>query len=133
MFTETEWKPFYEDARAYRKTACGAVRRPRVFTPEIMLNIIGMAIEKYLMAVFIRHGVLPSNHTMHDLVESLDGVASLDAETCDTMRAMDDFQQICVLDDIRTRTPEPEDIARFLRALDRVSALAEGELAPCGT
>lgn len=36
----------------------------RAFTPEIICNLIAMAIEKFVMAVLMRHGALP--YKLHD-------------------------------------------------------------------
>jgi len=126
------WQHFYQDGKAYHKTSVGAASRPRIFTPDIMLNLIGMAIEKYLMAVFLRRGTLPDNHTMFDLIAALKP-EELAEPVKQTMLEMDNMQQICLVDHIEIRHPEPEDITRFLQALDSVAKFAGGELEVCVT
>ncbi len=132
MSIETDWKIFYTEGKAYHKTACGAISRPKVFTPEIMLNLIGMAIEKYLMAVFICRSTLPNNHTMEDLAAAL-LPGELNKEVGNVLSEMDDMQQICSVDHIITKTPRSEDIVRYMKALDSIAVFAKGELETCVT
>lgn len=130
---EKSWTQFLEDGRAFRRTARGAQNRLNIFTPEIRLNIIGMAIEKYLMAFFVRHRNLPDNHTMHDLVAGMDRIEPLPADVRTSLFEMDGLQQICSPDEFEIHTPTEEEITRFLSALETVAAITESELGPCAT
>ncbi len=133
MIEEIEWKKFQDDGRAFHKTARGAQKRPLIFTTEIRLNIIGMAIEKYLMAIFLHHGTLPDNHTMHDLVAGMNRLEPLPAEVETALFEMDDLQQICSPDEFKIHKPTEEEITRFLSALETIAAITERELGPCAT
>lgn len=125
-----DWKAFLEEGRSYHRTAQGSVRRPEVFTPEIVQNLAAMGIEKYFMALFMHRGILPRNHTMSDLLAEAAGFFPIEQELEQTLLYMDSLQRICSMDDFEIRSPRKEDIHRFLSALDSMARLAEGEIAP---
>jgi inactivated superfamily I helicase len=131
MLDPNEWKSFYEEGRAFHKTAKGGLGRPEVFTPEIIQNIAAMAIEKYFMAVFTRRGILPRNHTMGDFLEEAKVFMSLPADLEETLRYMDSLQNICSVFDFKITKPEPADAPRFIEAIDTLALLAEREIATC--
>lgn len=128
--TNAEWLAFYTDGKGFHKTAQGSVRRPSVFTPEIIQNIVAMGIEKYLMAIFMHRGVLPYNHTMTDLLESARPLLPLSAELEATMRRIDSLQRICSVENFAITKPTAADVPAFLAAIDEVASLADAELAP---
>lgn len=67
------WEEFLQDGKGFLSTAlAGYQKRQQVFTAEILYNIIAMAVEKFVMAALMRHGALPYNHTMADLVEAME-------------------------------------------------------------
>lgn len=131
--TVPEWEKFLEEGKSFHRIARGAQRRPGLFSAEIRMNLIGMAIEKYLMAIFLRRRSLPDNHTMTDLADAMKRIKPLPAEVESVMREMDDLQQICSPDEIRVRKPEEAENIRFLAALDTIAAIVESELALCAT
>jgi hypothetical protein len=123
------WKKFYDEGRAYHKTARGSLKRPEIFTPEIVQNIAAMGIEKYFMSIFTHRGTLPRNHTMEDFIGEIKEIFSLPADLEDSLRYFDSLQQICSIDDYRITKPEAADLPRFIEAINRVALLAEQELA----
>lgn len=128
-----DWKTFLEEGRSYHRTAQGSVRRPEVFTSEIVQNLAAMGIEKYFMALFMHRGMLPRNHTMGDLLSEAEGIFAIEPEVAETLLYMDSLQRICSMDDFEISSPRREDIPRFLSALDAMARLAERETAPGGT
>ncbi len=66
------WQLYRRDGEQFLRTAVSAHRRgnPR-FTPEIVYNLVAMAIEKLIMALLMRRGDLADNHTMVDLLAAL--------------------------------------------------------------
>ena len=64
------YEAFFDEGNKYLKTARGGVKRPAVFTTEILYNIIGLAIEKHIMAALMAKGCLADNHTFTDLVDA---------------------------------------------------------------
>jgi HEPN domain-containing protein len=131
MLSSNEWKVFYDEGRAFHKTAKGGLRRPEVFTPVIIQNIAAMAIEKYFMAIFTRRGLLPRNHTLGDLLEEAKNFMSLPVELEETLRYMDSLQNICSVVDFKITRPKAGDAPRFIEAADTLALLVERELAAC--
>jgi hypothetical protein len=123
------WTQFYRDGRAFERTARGAVHRPQVFTPEIIQNLVAMAIEKYFMAICLKRGQLPDNHTMTDLLDAMKGKMVIPDETQNTLLYMDQLQQICSVELFHIEKPKSEDVPRFMEALTVVSTLTQQELA----
>ncbi len=125
-----DWRSFYNEAKSFHKTAQGSVRRPEVFTPGLVHNLSAMSIEKYFMAIFMHRGLLPRNHTMGDLLEEAKPLFPIDAEIEETLRYMDSLQAICSVEHFKITEPRREDIPRFLKALEAVSAIAAVEIGP---
>jgi hypothetical protein len=105
------------------------LQRPEIFTPDVIQNVAAMGIEKYFMAIFTHRGFLPRNHTMQDFVEEMRDILPLPADLEESLLYFDSLQSICSIDDYRIVKPGPEDIPKFLDAIDRTALLAEEELA----
>ena len=110
------WEEFLHEGEAYLKTAAGAHDKKRkVFTPEILYNIIAMAIEKFVMAALMKHGALPYNHTMGDLVEATEETfPGALGEIKEKILALDRYQEICDVDAFMIRPPKVEEIDGML-------------------
>ncbi|MDR2135629.1 MAG: hypothetical protein LBO76_03345 [Treponema sp.] len=121
------WEQFLEDGRGFHRTVLGGLKRPEVFTPEIIQNVAAMGIEKYLMAVFTRRGILPRNHTMGDLTAELKTFIPLPEDLEASLLYFDSLQNICSFDDFRITKPSAGDVGRFVEAINRVALLAETE------
>lgn len=124
-----DWEQFLEEGRAFHRAVRGGLKRPEVFTPDIIQNIAAMGIEKYFMAFFTHRGILPKNHTMTDFIEEIKPLRPLPAELEKKLRYFDALQSICSLDAFQITKPGAEDVERFTQAIDEVARLAEAELA----
>ena len=121
------WQEFLRQGEGYLKTASGGyARRRKIFTPEILYNLVAMAIEKFAMAALMRHGALPYNHTMADLVEAMD---ALFPDAIDELRegllALDRYQEICALDSYSIRPPSTEEVPAMLELARRLKQLLD--------
>ena len=90
-----KWQEFMQDGDAYLKTARGGQKRPGVFTPEILYNLLAMAIEKHIMAALIFKGTLADNHTFTDLIYSAKKLCPLDDALIEKLIALESYQEIC--------------------------------------
>ncbi len=119
------WEDFLHEGEAYLKTAHGAHAKGRqVFTPEILYNIIAMAIEKFVMAALMKYGALPYNHTMGDLVEAMEETfPGALGEIKDKVLALDRYQEICDVDAFMIRPPKAEEIAGMLEIAAQLQTL----------
>jgi len=119
------WEDYSKDGDGFLKTAVGAYEKQRkVFTPEILYNIIAMAIEKFIMSALMRHGALPYNHTMRDLVDAMDETfpSALD-ELREGLLRMDQYQDICDLDGFRITPPGMKEIQGMLNIAQKLQSL----------
>jgi hypothetical protein len=122
-----EWEKFLKEGREYHRTVLGSLKRPKVFTPEIIQNVAAMGIEKYFMAIFTSRGMLPRNHTMSDFVEETKSMMPLTEELEASLRYFDSLQNICSFDDFKITKPGPGDVDRFIKTINQVAVLAEQE------
>ena len=110
------WEEFFRHGEGYLNAAVGAHRKQmQAFTPEILYNLAAMAIEKFVMAALMRHGAMPYNHTMADLVEAMEQTfPGKIAEIKERLLALDKYQEICDLDGFKISPPRPEEIPAIL-------------------
>ena len=120
------WETFFDEGKAFLLTATAARQKKKeAFTPEILYNIIAMAIEKFVMAALMKHGALPYNHTMTDLVEALDDVfPEMINELRDQLLLMDSYQEICDVDAFNIKPPGTDEIPGMLEMAARMQELA---------
>lgn len=124
------WEDFLHDGEAFLRTGQGAYTKQRkAFTPEILYNIIAMAIEKLVMAALMKHGALPYNHTMGDLVEAMETTfpGCIDSVK-DDLLALDQYQEICDIDAFSINPPEAEAIPAMLELTSRLQDLVQRKI-----
>jgi hypothetical protein len=129
MEAKKDWEQFYADAQGFHRTVRGGLKRPEVFSPDLIQNIAAMGIEKYFMAVFTHRGLLPRNHTMHDFVEEVKAFAELPPGLEEDLLYFDSLQSICSFVDFNIVKPSPADVPRFVAAIDQTACFADRELA----
>ncbi|MCF7816633.1 MAG: hypothetical protein K9M54_02025 [Kiritimatiellales bacterium] len=87
--------PFMVEGDQYLNAARGGTRRPAIFTAEILYNLLGLAIEKHIMAALIFKGTLADNHTFTDLIDATRQVGEIDAAIASQLRKFESYQNIC--------------------------------------
>ncbi|MFH1019284.1 MAG: hypothetical protein V1782_01540 [Pseudomonadota bacterium] len=118
------WQEFLREGNQFLATANNAyIQRKEPFTTAILYNLVAMAIEKLIMALLMKSGKLPYNHTMHDLVESVDEflpgeLAGLGTE----LKAWDGFQDICDIESYSITPPTMGQIGGMLTLALEVQA-----------
>lgn len=126
----TGWEEYFRHGEGFLNTAAQAQRKSvQAFTPEILYNLIAMAIEKFVMAALMRHGELPYNHTMADLVAAMEQVfPGKMGEIGDGLLKMDQYQDICSLDGFKISPPMMEEIPAMLELAERLRQLVQEQL-----
>jgi hypothetical protein len=124
------WEEFLKDGEGYLRTAVGGYqKRQQVFTSEILYNIIAMAIEKFVMAALMRHGAMPYNHTMGDLVEAMESTFPGRMGTLgEGLLDLDRYQEICDVDAFNICPPGMEKISGMLELAKELHTLVVEEL-----
>ncbi len=111
-----DWQQFKAEGLQYLGLAERAFHKGNTtFTPDILYNLITMAIEKMVMSALMAIGRLPFNHTMHDLVAALEqwlpeAVRGME----EPIRSLDSYQDICDPYACSIRIPTGEEIAGML-------------------
>lgn len=119
------YKDFLEDGRKFLKTARGGLRRPEVFTEEILYNILGMAIEKSIMGILMYHGTLADNHTFTDLLNSLQQVTEVDPKIVADLYEFESYQNLCpVFEGYETKKVSFDVIHRMLESASTIERQA---------
>jgi hypothetical protein len=84
-----------------------------------------MAVEKFVMAALMKHGAMPYNHTMKDLVEAMEQTfPAAFREVKEDLLIMDSYQDICDLEGFRIIPPEMSKIPAMLELSGKVQVIA---------
>ncbi len=121
----TDYTAFMNEGDKYLKTARGGVKRPTVFTAEILYNIIGLAIEKHVMGALMAKGKLADNHTFTDLIDAANQIGGIDDSIAVKLRKFESYQNICPVFAGYHRTEPPADaIPEMIDTAEAVQAWA---------
>lgn len=119
---EKSGESFLREAREFHRTAVnGRASRPEIFTNEIVFNMLGMVIEKYIMAFLINNGTLADNHTFNDLADSTNRIRPLPPELEALLRRLDGVQNLCpvIAQDVPPDYSD-QNLEAIMRAADEV-------------
>lgn len=123
-----DWDKYLQDGEQFMGTAIRAYEtKKKAFSPEVLYNLVCMAIEKYVMATLMKNGDLAENHTMQDLVYALERHTG-PLEIRDDLLFLGSFQEICDLDTAVYATPTDEDMAKIMDIGKRVETLLRNYL-----
>jgi hypothetical protein len=124
------WEEFFNHGEGFLNAAVQAQRKGvQTFTPEILYNLIAMAIEKFVMAALMRHGELPCNHTMADLVAAMEQVfPGKMGEISTGLLQMDQYQDICALDGFTIIPPKMEEIPAMIELAEQLRQVVQQQL-----
>ncbi len=129
------WRDYRRDGEQFLKTAQGAYeKKKKAFSAETLYNLTCMAIEKLIMAFLMKNGDLAENHTMADLLRALQLHLGEIPEIAEKLLYLDEFQEICDLEQFNIRTPTETDVIRFLSIGEELRAVLHPHLydAPTG-
>ena len=124
------WDIFWSEGKAFLATAVAAYEKKKnAFTADILYNIIAMSIEKFVMAALMRHGAMPYNHTMGDLVEAMDETfPDAMGDIREGLVDLDKYQEICDIDTYTISPPSMEAIPGMLQLANKLRSLVVNEL-----
>lgn len=121
------WQDFLKDGNGYLRTANGAyLNGNKIFTAEILYNIIAMSIEKFVMAALMSNGAMPYNHTMADLVEAMEETfPEAIQDIREGLLKLDSYQDICDPYEFTITEPPMEEIPSMLGIAKKLQRLVE--------
>ena len=129
-YHNTDYTGFMDEGDKYLKTARGALRRPAVFTAEILYNLLGLAIEKHVMGALMAKGKLANNHTFTDLIDATNQIGTIDEAIAAQLRKFESYQNICPVFAGYHRAEVPsEAIPEMIATAEAVQAWAERMIA----
>ncbi len=115
LFGIENWMEYRRDGEQFLHVALMArQKKRRHFTPEILYNLTGMAIEKLVMAYLMKQGDLADNHTMTDLVDALERHMGNQPRLRQKFHYLDSFQEICDPESFTVKKPSDEDTTAIL-------------------
>lgn len=109
------WQEYRYHGEQFLQTALTAhANGRRHFTPEILYNLTGMAMEKLIMACLMKKGELAAHHTMIDMLASLERHVGRQPDLAERLKYFDSFQEICDTDTFCLKKPDDEEIKMLL-------------------
>ena len=129
MITTSKYIRYWEDASKYLRVAKGGLKRPKIFTTEILYNLLGLSIEKFFMAVMVRYGDLADNHTFSDLIDSAARVRPVEESLVRRLKEVESYQNICPAFDGYMRKDIPiEEILKMIDVTEDVKIWADSTI-----
>ncbi len=124
--TTSDWLQFQRDGKRYYEIVKKAVHKDNKFTPEILYNMACMGIEKLFMAYFLKAKKMPTNHTLLDLVLSIKELQTIPAELEKNLLFMNDFQEICSIEQYNRKIPTQNDLESFITTMGQTDSYIQG-------
>jgi len=116
------WSEYIDEGRQYLKTALAGRKRAAVFNNELLGNLIGLSLEKFLVGLCLRHGHMPADHTLGGMVAEADRVCPLDRSLVEEILMLDRAQDLCSLDVHMPPAVSDRRIETLLRMNERLAA-----------
>jgi hypothetical protein len=126
--TGKSYKEFLKDGDGFLNRARKSILKQDIFTPEIIYNIAGMAIEKYIMAYLMYNGTLPDNHTFRDLLDGISRVKTPPENIVEILNFMDGFQDICSIEKYKILIPTKEDVKKIIDAGNQIEVFVKNNI-----
>ncbi len=104
---KTQYEEYVKDGEGYLRAAVNGQKRPEIFTPEIIYNILAMAIEKFVMATLISRKMMADNHTFIDLIGAAAQISPFSDELVKALKDLQVYQEICPVFEGYNRDPFP--------------------------
>jgi hypothetical protein len=120
-----------EDIRIWFKEGCqyllAGSGNKKKFNLTIRYNLLAMAFEKFVMAILMKHGNLPDNHTFSDLLFGLERVMDVNPEMKRTIIRLESAQDICSFTDCFRRELDEKELVVMKDMVESFRVLAEEE------
>lgn len=128
MISEATPNSFIKEANEFYKVAVGGVKKKKIFTNEILYNLISISIEKYFMGFLTSRNQLPQCHTLKNMINEVKSLVEVNETIVQKMYYFDDVQQICSLIDYHRKTISDHDINEMISVLGEIKELVDRNL-----
>lgn len=119
------WQEHVAAGRKYLSTAVNGLSRPSVFTNDLVYQLTAMAIEHLLTGVYLFHGQMPQDHTLDGLVDGLASFCPLDAPLAESIKRLNQYDDMCPLVPVRRVVPDDMAIEAILVLGKQVAGFVE--------
>lgn len=89
---------FIHEGCQYLKTARNGHKRRKVFSNELVFNLIGLSVEKLLVGLCLEHGHMPADHTLTGIVGETNRLCPMEEALVESIGMMDRVQDLCSLE-----------------------------------
>lgn len=128
MISEATPNIFIKEANEFYKVAVGGVKKKKIFTNEILYNLISISIEKYFMGFLTSRNQLPQCHTLKNMINEVKSLVEVNETIVQKMYYFDDVQQICSMIDYHRKTISDHDINEMISVLGEIKELVDRNL-----
>ena len=94
----SEGAEFIHEGYQYLNTARNGSKRKEVFNNELIFNLIGLSVEKFLVGLCLEHGHMPADHTLAGIVVETHRLCPMEETLVKAIHMMDRVQDLCSLD-----------------------------------
>lgn len=127
-YSISDWRIHLDNGQRYMHTARKGLRRPEVFTNDLILQLTAMAMENLLVSVWQYHGRMPCDHTLSGLVDGLADFCPLEEKFVHSVKQVESFDDICALLPQFRRSPSDADITLLLENGEALSSFVRNRL-----
>jgi hypothetical protein len=105
------------EARQYLSVAKGFFKRKK-FNNQSITNIICLSAEQFMVSYLIEYDTLPNHHSLDFLIDQTKKVKpDVSASLVADLHYMEEFQNLCVIENIGMKIADDADVERLLNAL----------------
>jgi hypothetical protein len=119
---EFKWQTWLKNADDYLKAI--APNKISRFGTDIRYNLITMALENYIMAILDYHNNTPGNHSIINLMRTLESIMPIDKTLKQRILKYTIVQSICSIDLYNRKNPTEEDIEDLTGAVNEIGNMA---------
>jgi hypothetical protein len=106
-----------QEARQYTSAVKGMFKRKK-FNNQAISNIACLAAESFMVSYIMTKGNLPNHHSLDFLIDEVARLHNdIPLSLIDDLHFMEEFQNLCVIEDIGMKIPDDLDMERIINAL----------------
>jgi hypothetical protein len=113
----SDYSAVLQEARQYTSTVKGMFKRKK-FNNQAISNIACLAAEQFMVSYIMTKGSLPNHHSLDFLIDEVARLHNdIPLSLIDDLHFMEEFQNLCVIENIGMKIPDDLDMERIINAL----------------
>ncbi|HOV14929.1 MAG TPA: hypothetical protein PK771_11635 [Spirochaetota bacterium] len=114
------WKIFAEEGEDFYNAVVKGQNNKKIFTPTILYSLSYLAIQKYAMAFLIYNKTMPDIRSLKSTLDEVKKIIEIPNQLYNSVIFLDEFQEICVMDNYSRKIPDEDDIPLIIDALTEI-------------